>query len=92
MGRFLFSTIIYIFIIIFLWVKKQLFNWTTVGWAFYSVPMKSKKMEGWPDITGTSARSKSLFLMVKTKEVKLVSLSLSALVCTHLIYSAHHPG
>lgn len=92
MGRFLFSTIIYIFIIIFLWVKKQLFNWTTVGWAFYSVPMKSKKMEGWPDITGTSVRSKSLFLMVKTKEVKLVSLSLSALVCTHLIYSAHHPG
>lgn len=57
-GRFLFSTIIYILLIIFLWVKK-LFKWTTVGWTFYSLPMKRKKMEGWPVIiTGANVESK----------------------------------
>lgn len=36
-----FSTNIYIFIIIFLLKKWKSFNWATMGWAFYSFPMKS---------------------------------------------------
>ena len=40
-GRFLFSTNIYVFTIIFLWKKWRHFNWPTVGWASHSFPMKS---------------------------------------------------
>lgn len=49
--------------------KKNPFNWTTVGWAFYALPMKSKKMEGWP------------VLMVKTKVVNF-NLHLPDLFCS----------